>query len=39
VLGGVLTIAGVTASSLLYLRAHRRAKERAEDRDAVLTAV
>ena len=39
VLGGVLTIAGVAASSLLYLRAHRRAKERADDRDAVLTAV
>ena len=39
VLGGVLTIAGVSAASLLYLRAHRRAEERAEARDAVLTPV
>ncbi len=39
VLGGVLTIAGVAAASLLYLRAHRRAEERAEARDAVLTPV
>ncbi len=37
--GGVLTIAGVSAASLLYLRAHRRAEERTKGRDAVLTAV
>ena len=37
VLGGLLTIAGVTAASLLYLRSHRRAQERLTERDAVLT--
>ena len=42
VLGGSMTIAGVTAASLLYLRAHRRAEERAQGKpggDAVLTPV